>query len=204
MQFIQTLESRRLLSASGLTIVADETKLLGDARTIRSDVQHFAPLLKTDERVIQNDLRGLPNNATNRTLTGTLRGDVQAGIGKLRRDVGNLIRVGSSDARKAVADGISLFFNPTNASAQSRLAADITRLQNETAAPLAALLTDAAAFQSKITQDLTALSNANPTNTALHNDVQAANGHTSSALTTAQHDVTTVQTDLATLLHDLA
>jgi hypothetical protein len=201
--FVESMESRRLLSASGLAIVADEGQLVSDARSIRSDVQHFGRLLKNDEKVVQSDLRGLPDNTTNRGLVGALRTDVRNGIGKLQRDVANLIRVGLSDAGRALADGIALFFNPNNSTAQSRLANDITRLQNGTAAPLATVLSDAASIQTKVAQDLTAISNANPTNSALGTHVNTATTHTASALTAAQNDVHKVQSDLATLLHDL-
>lgn len=202
-QFVESMESRRLLSASGLAIVGDEVQLVSDARSIRSDVQHFGRSLKNDEKVIQSDLRGLPDNATNRGLVGTLRTDVRNGIGKLQRDVANLIRVGSSDARRALADGIALFFNPNNSGAQSRLANDIVRLQNETATPIATVLSDATSFQTKVAQDLTAISSANPTNAALGTHANTANTDTASALAAAQNDVHKVQTDVATLLHDL-
>lgn len=219
--FVDPLESRRLLSSTLLgdiagtvlqyltaptraTIVADETKLVADARSIRGDVQHFGSLLRNDAKSIQGELRALPDNATNRTLVGTLRTDVQHAIGTLGKDAANLVRVGSADARKALADGIVVFFNPNNSTARSRLAADITRLQTETAGPLAITLNDAATFQGRLSTDLTAVANANSTNAALQTRVQAANHDTASALTTAQNDVHTVQADVTTLLHDLA
>lgn len=218
---VQSLESRCLLSASlpqviagtvlqyltgsnGTTIIADEGALVGDARSIRSDVRHFDSLLKNDARVVQADVRGLPSNAANRTLVGTLRTDVQQAISTLGKDASNLIRVGSSDARKALADGIAVFFKPNNSAARSRLAADITRLQNDTAAPIATILNDATTFQNRVSVDLTALANANPANSALHTHAQAANADTSTALATARADVSKVQGDLTKLLHDLA
>ena len=202
-QFIQALEPRALLSASGTTIVADETRLLGDARAIRAEVSHFGSLLKSDARTIQADLRGLPNTPANRALTSTLRTDVQKGIARLQKDVSVVIRVGSADARKALADGLAVFLNPTNAAALGRLAGDITRLTTATAAPIATVLADATAFQSQVGQDVSAVAAANPTNAALQTHVQAANADTSSVLSTARTDLQTVQTDVTTLLHDL-
>lgn len=202
-QFIQVLESRTLLSASGTAIVADETRLLGDARTIRAEVSHFGSLLKADSRLIQADLRGLPNTPGNRALVATLRTDVQKGIAKLQKDVATVIRVGSADARRALADGLAVFLNPTNAPALARLAGDITRLTTEAAAPIGTVLADAASFQSTVSHDLTALSNANPTNAALQGHVQTANADSSAAISTAGHDLQTVRSDIATLLGDL-
>ena len=218
---VESLESRCHLSASlpediagtvlqyltgsnATTIVADEGALVGDARSIRSDVRHFGSLLKNDARVVQADLRGLPSNAANRTLVGRLRTDVQQAITTLGKDASNLIRAGSSDARKAMADGIAVFFNPNNSAARARLAADITRLQNETAAPIAAILNDATTFQNRVSVDLNAVANANSTNSALHNHVQTANADTSAALATARTDAGKVQNDVTKLLHDLA
>ena len=201
--FVQTLESRTLLSASGATIVTDEGRLLGDARSIRADVHHFGSVLKNDSRLIQTDLRGLPGTPANRTLVSTLRADVQKGVAKLQKDVAAVVRVGSADARRAIADGLAVFLNPTNARALARLAGDITRLTTEVATPVATVLADAASFQSTVNHDLTAVAAANPTNTALQSHVQTATGDTSLALTTAQNDLQTVQTDVGTLLHDL-
>lgn len=202
-KFVQALESRTLLSASGSAIVADEVRLVGDARAIRSDVHHFSALLKTDSHQIQADLRGLPKTAGNRALVATLRTDLRKGTATLQKDVSAIIRTGSADARKALGDGMALFLNPTNVSAIARLAGDITRLESGVAAPLAALLTDAAAFQANLSGDLTALSAANPTNDTLQSHVQTASADTASALATAHNDVNTVQTDVTALLRDL-
>ena len=201
--FIQPLESRTLLSASSAQIVADELKIVTDAKAARADVFHFAPILAADAKTIAADLKALLNATQNRTLAGKLKTDATQWFARLKADVLTIVRAGGADARKSVADGIAVFFNPGNTAARNRLSADLTHLEGITAGPISKLLGDAGSARTAILADLSAISSSNPTNTALTADVQHASTDTNAALQAATTDVQTLQGDVNLLIKDL-
>jgi hypothetical protein len=201
---IQSLEPRTLLSASSAQIVADELKIVSDARTARSDVFHYTPILIADAKSIAADLKSLANTSQNRSLGAKLKSDATQWFTRLKTEVLSIIHTGEPDARKAVVDGIAVYLNPSNTSARSQLSADLTQLQSVTSGPIAKLLSDAASARTAILSDLTAITAANPTATTLNSDVSKATSDTNTALNAASSDVHAIQTDVNTLISDLA
>ena len=201
---VQSLESRRLLSSAPATgVVADELKIVADANSIKADVAHCRRTLKLDAQTISADLKRLPNTAPNRSLLTTLKGDVNHQLVTVKADVSALLKAGEADARKAMADGIRVFLNPTNSAPRAKLAADIRKLQTETATPLAKLLGDLSSAKTAIANDLSAIAAANPSAKQLQADVPAVQRDATTCLNTVNDNVQTVQTDVANLLHDL-
>src|SRR5437016_154498 len=98
-RFIDPLESRVLLSASSTQIISDELKIVTDAKSARSDVFHYAPILKTDAKSILKDVRSLANTTQNRTLSSHLTTDATSWFSRLKGDVLTIIRAGGADAR---------------------------------------------------------------------------------------------------------
>lgn len=200
---IQPLEPRLLLSASSAQIVADELKIVSDAGTARSDVLHFAPILIADAKSVAADLKSLANTSQNRSLGTKLKSDATQWFTRLKTEVLTIIHTGEPDVRRAVADGIAVYLNPSNTSARNRLSADLTHLQSVTSGPIAKVLTDAASARTAILADLTAITTANPTATTLNSDVSKATGDTNTALNAATNDVHGLQSDVNTLISDL-
>src|SRR3954447_11033064 len=93
---IESLEARVVLSATAAQIVADELKLVTDAKAVRADVQKFGPALQAEVKQIQATLKTLPATPQNKTLGTRLRSDVSAWYGHLKSDVLTLIRTGES------------------------------------------------------------------------------------------------------------
>src|SRR2546423_7758880 len=120
--FVESLESRTLLSAGGLGagVVADELQLLGDARSIRADLKKCGSKLSAELRQITADLKGLPNSSQNRALLAKLRMDEHRALYAMKRDANNLVRAGSTGVRRAIADGIAVFFSPGDAAARAK------------------------------------------------------------------------------------
>jgi hypothetical protein len=204
--FLEQLESRTLFAASPLAAVGaagDELLVLNDARTIRADVQRCAPLLLGDLHAITADLHALPASANNRQLLSHLKADEQKYLTSLKADVAGLLRTGAPTARKAIADGIRFFLNPTSAAARNRLAADLAALQAIATAPLATLQSHVTAAQTAVLADLNAISAANPTDTSLAATVQKGQTDSTSCITTINADVQKIQSDISTLSKDL-
>jgi hypothetical protein len=202
-RFIDPLESRVLLSASSTQIISDELKIVSDAKAARSDVFHYAPVLKSDAKSILNDVKALANTTQNRTLSSHLSTDATNWVSRLKADVLTIIRAGGADARRAVADGIAVFLNANNTAARARLAVDLTHLQIATNGPISKLLSDAGSARTAILNDLNSISSANSSNTTLKTDVLHASTDTQNVSNVATADVQKLQGDVTTLVKDL-
>src|SRR5205085_1373714 len=135
---------------------ADELTILADAQSIRSDLSHCRTKLLGEAKSIGADLKGLPNSSQNRSLLATFKSDEKRCLNTLKADVSALVKAGASGARAALADGIRVFLDPTNAKARSRLANDLARLRQAGTGPLNKLLSDLASCQATVTGDLKA------------------------------------------------
>lgn len=202
-RFVQSLEPRVVLSATAAQIVADELKILADARAVRADVQKFGPSLLAEAKQIRASLKALPATAQNNTLGSRLRADVAAWYGNLKSDVLTLVRTGESAARKSVADGIAVYLSPSNTAARAKLAADLKSLDTATAAPITRILADVASARTAVFNDLNAISAANPSAPALQATVLKASTDSQAALGAATTDVQAIQTHVRALVTDL-
>ena len=203
---IQPLESRTFLSATplaALSVGAAETKLLGDLKTVRADLQHARPALSADLKSLTAELKKLPPSAQNKSLLATLRADENKTVNTIRQDLSAVLRAGAGDARAILGDAIRLFLSPSNSADQKKLAADLGKLQKDTSAPLATLSSDLNTYEAKLSSDLTAIAKANPTDAALQTAVSAANTDASSTLSKLQTDRQTIQSDVTSLINAL-
>jgi hypothetical protein len=203
-QFVQTLESRMLLTATPNTLVADELVLAADVKTLHADLKAYAPAYKADVKTLADDLRALPKSPANVLLLNKLRTDQNKCAATLRADFAHLMAVDRPAIHKLTVDAFRVFLHPTDATAQAKLAADIAAFQANGAAPLAQFTTDLAACGQTLAADADALVAANPTATKLATDLDKTKADASAAATTIQADVTKGQADLTKLLTDLS
>lgn len=204
-QFIEGLESRRLLSATlPLAVLGDVTKLMVDAHATKVDFQQHLPAFRADAQALGKDLHGLPNSGSNHALLGKLRGDEGHALATIRADLGSLLSVGNASIRKALVDGMRVFLHPNDAAAKAKLSADVTAMQAAATAMFMKLGTDVMASGSAITADLNALTAANPTDTTLANDVHTAETDGGKLVTALSTDLQAVNADVTQLLTDLA
>jgi hypothetical protein len=200
---VETLESRALFSAAP-GIAQSASVLLAAAKSTRTDLQQAAVTLKGDVVSVASDLHGLPKSAQNQALLAKVRKDQRVWQTTLANDATRLLNIGNANAHKIVSDAIAVFVNPTNAAALSRLAADLTTVQNAVSAPLSRLESDAASGRSALATDVNNLASANPTNAALQTDAQQLQTDSQNALDTATNDVQGLQGDLTTLIQNLS
>jgi hypothetical protein len=188
-RFIQSLESRTLLSAASVTeaaLLTDVKNVQAAAVTARGDLKSAASSIGADTKLIATDLKSSTtsaNRATNAGLLRTLRVDESKTFATLRAHEAALFSVGTGLSRRAAADGKALLLHPTNARIQARVTADTTALTTEPAALLAKVQADTQNVG--IGTDLTNLANANPTNTALATEIQTAQNDGKVAVQTA-------------------
>ena len=91
-RFIQSLESRRLLSAtpvSKATLLADEAHIVADAVAAKADFKTLVAAVTADTKTIQSDLKGL--SKSNATLLKTLKADEVKVFTLVTRDLNALI-----------------------------------------------------------------------------------------------------------------
>lgn len=204
-QFIEALESRKLLSATlPVAVLGDVMKLVVDAHATKVDFQQHVPAFRADMQALGKDLHGLPDSGSNHSLLGKLRGDEGHALAKIRADLGSLFNVGGASVRRALADGMRVFLHPNDAMAKAKLSADVTALQAAATAMFMKLGTDVMASGSAITADLSALTAANPTDTTLAKDVQTTETDGGKLVTAVSSDLQAVNADFTKLFTDLA
>lgn len=206
-RFIQSLESRTLLSAT-LTkemVLADQMSAIADVATTRASFKAVASGIAADTRTIAADLKPLAtadNRQANAALLKTLRADAHTGLATLRADNAHLLGMTTGVLHRSTAHALALLAHPTNAALQAKVTADITALATAIAAPLAQLQADLQAFS--LDADLTGIADANPTGTQLATDVAAAQTNQAAAIGTFGTAAAAIQTDAGTLATDLA
>jgi hypothetical protein len=203
-RFVQSLESRALLSATPSTLIADELALAADAKTLHMDLKAYGPIYKADVKALAADLKALPKSPQNQLLLNALRRDQNKCAATLLGDFAHLMAVDRPAVGKLTADAFRVFLHPTDAIAKAKLAADITAFQSASAAPMAQFATDLAACGQTLAADAAALAAANPTATKLAADLEKTKADATAAAATIQADVSKGQTDLTKLLTDLA
>ena len=200
---IEALEGRAMFSVAP-GIAQSASALLTAARSARTDLQQAAVTLKADVATVASDLHGLPKSAQNQALLSKVRKDQRVWQATLAGDATKLFNIGTANARKISADAIAVFANPTDLAALSRLAADLTIVQNAVSTPLSRLEADAASGQSALATDLNNLASANPTSAALQSNAQQLQADSQNALNTATADSQGLQGDLSSLIQNLS
>lgn len=164
-RFIQSLESRRLLTATTSSLAAELTTVNTNASAVKADLTTLQSTAKADMKAIATDLKG--SAKTNVPLLRKLQGDENRWLTKIKNNTNVLLHAAPLSA-KGVADGDAFLAAPTNLSLQSKIVGDVNALNVATNAPLSALTADIPS--TAVSADLTALTTANPTNTSLATD----------------------------------
>src|SRR5579859_4222796 len=199
---VETLESRQMLSATPVTkdtLAADLALVVADGNALKAALKSLLTTVHGDTNTIQNDLKGLPKS--NAPLLKTLKSDAAKLGALITKDVNALNGPDGALARRATAAGLALIAK-SNATIQAKVTADAASLNTVTAAPLAQLQADEQG--SGTGADLTAITNANPSDTTLAADVTKQRDDVQTDGTTLNTAAATLQTDTQTLATDLA
>lgn len=173
-RLVQSLESRTLFSATSAqaaVLLADVKQVTASAAMVRADMKLAVSAAATGLKQVATDLKTSTtsaNRAANAALLKTLKAADHSTVVTLRVDQTALVVVGARLSAHSAADAKALLLHPASQAIQARVAADITALETEPAAKLAAF--QAAAQVDLIGAALTDLLAANPTNTALAGD----------------------------------
>jgi hypothetical protein len=204
-QFIQTLERRVLLSATADALRADQQVIDADAKDLKAELAAASKGVATELKTITADVKGSTNKTETATQLKTLKADGNALLVKLKKDTAALLKAGQGPSHKAVGQGVRVINSPSNVAQVTKLSTQITALSTALSDPLATLVADASS--GGVPADLDALVASNPANTTLANDAAAAQASLNARLTTFvtaatkfSSDVTTLNTDLATLV----
>jgi hypothetical protein len=201
-RFIQSLESRRLLSAtpvSKATLLADEAHIVADAVAAKADFKTLVAAVTADTKTIQSDLKGL--SKSNATLLKTLKADEVKVFTLVTRDLNALIGSPGALAKRSTADGVALLTKSTKA-IQAKVTADIASLGTVATAPLAKLQADDQ--NTGLGPALQAITDANASDATLAADITRQRDDTESKGTIFNTAVVQFQTDLGALAADLA
>ena len=205
-QYIESLESRRLLSASSTeaaTLLADVKQVKATSVTVRADMKLAAAAATASLRQITADLKSSTtsaNRATNASLLKAVKVADATDLAKLKADQTALLAVGASLSARSAADAKALLLHPTNTTLQAKVTADLTALSTEPAAKLATFHDDTQS--DPIQTPLDNLLAANQSNTALVTDAGDFGG--SGSLATAFADLTTAVADFINTLSSLS
>ena len=200
---IQSLESRRLCSASVHDVSSDVSQVVSEIRSIRSPLLDGQRTELADRRAITADLRAAGGRANGRLSAGLLRDDA-ADWAHVFAAAGTLMAKGSALSHRAAADGTLLLNHAGNAAFQSRVSADAAALGSQIATFLAAVQNEYVAAEQTRNADLAAIATANPTIAALPGHVQTIQNDEAATSAVLGATAVLVQADANRLAADLA
>lgn len=170
----------------------DEQNLQLDLNAIVTDADAALKSALTNAKVLSTDLNRTKASVSNKALLNTFTKDARTMLGKLKADIRTLRGVLAKDSKAIASDARLLLKNPASSAAQSKLNADIAKLQADDAGrqPVAA---EAFAADGAAQTDLSALAAAN-----------AADGQTSADINTASADSARTPVTITTDLNAIA
>ncbi len=199
-EFVESLESRRLLSAVSLAVA--EARLASDVGTLAANAKQAKGSLISAATTFKADLKAL--GLKSGPLKSALLSAVAVARAKIQADVTHIITSGFKDGENVVSDVLHItIFNAGNAakiaSYQKKLSADIRRL-NALEAPLVAKLTgDVGNAVTKINGAVQAIITASSSDTALMTDWAKLSTAYQLAGSTLVPDLNNVASDLNAL-----
>lgn len=200
--FLETLEPRRLLSASTATLNADMSQLRHDEASAKRDALACVRSLLGDVSLLNRDVNRLPNTAANRNLVNQLRTDLRGVGGSVLFGAGAVITAVTRDANTVRSSFLADQRHSTSATqtallnALGKLAADITAGQSTFG-------TTSVADQTKLVGDLNAIVAANPSATTLLTHITSTETDLADCISKVTGDVNAVRSDIAKLEDDL-
>ena len=194
-QFVQCLESRRLLTAVSLPIA--EANLTSDVKALIADAKLAEKSLAADGKTLLVDGHKLKNSPLKTKLVKA----VASARTTIQSDVSHIITAGYKAGTSVVSDLLHIYFfdagNPTKiARDQVRLAADSKKLRTVETPLINKLGADVTNDQALIGADVGAIVTANPTAQSLQTDWTKFSDALQSSKQTLVTDFTKVSDDL--------
>lgn len=201
--FVTSLERRVLFATVGPSLSADLQQTAQDGSSIASDVSACFFQTRGDYQSIAGDLRGQVHTAAQRKLLTAATAAGRHFAADIWHGYFSVIRAGLANGHAAAVDGTRVVNGTSNPNVPNRLLRELTRLQTETAAPLAAFLAALPNAASAFANSLAPVAAAFPNNDLLQTDIQTANTNAANCVATIRADATTAQNDVSLLISDL-
>jgi hypothetical protein len=171
LHFLESLESRRLLSA--VTLAAAEVQLSADFGKLVADAKTAKPALIDSAKAFAAEVKLLYLKTS--PLKAALNSDISFARTVLSGDVGKIINAGKADALAIVSDVLHITLldlgKPTKiAAAQVKLANNIAALEKVETPLIDKLSSDVTTQSNKIGAAISAIVTANPADQALSTD----------------------------------
>jgi hypothetical protein len=198
----QTLEPRRLFSATGQTLSADAAQLIAEAKSTRVVLTQERSAELADRKRVVADLR--PFSRTNAKLVVRLERDEAVSWAKVFAAQTALVAKSAALSHRAVFDGAFLLRHPTSMPIQTRVAADAAALTAQIPLLLTALENQRIALDQALGADLTAIVNANAASASLPADVRAVNNDLGIGAAELGATSALVQIDVQTFVTDIS
>lgn len=201
---VEGLESRRLMSATvSATVQADLQKLVDDSAAAQTQIAQYMPTALADAAHLRADLLA-SHSPVNLLLLGREQGAGMRFLAFTRAGANTLLRIELVTAQRVIADGLRLAAHPGNAFLQARVTLDQATFN--TAATvymnrLGAIQTTVGSLAAAAYDTILA---ANPANPAIAADIQTSQSDGSAFLASLGTTLGATQTDLATLVNDVA
>lgn len=199
-RFMQSVEPRRMLSATSQSFESDASEIAAGAKAVRSSV--IAGRV-ADRLAVAADLRAAGGRANARLSAALLRDDAAGWAHVFGADTSLLVK-GSALAHRSAADGTLLLRHPGNSTFQSRVSADAAALGGQIATLLAAVQNEYVAAEQTRNADLAAIVTTNPTIAALPGHVQTIQNDEAATSAVLGATAALVQADANRLAADLA
>jgi hypothetical protein len=200
LEFVESLESRRLLStvtlaAAGASLASDASTLIADARPAKVALIDAAKTFKTEVQSLH-----LKNGA----MKSALMNDIASARTKIQADVSHIISAGLKDGQNVVSDVLHITLLDAGNSAkiasyQKDLAVRVKTLQTLETPLVAKLTSDVGNAITQVNGAVHAIVTANSADQSLQTDWTKLSTAFQSAETTLMPDLTNVIADLNAL-----
>ena len=196
-QFIESLESRRLLSGTSAIGV-----LQTDGKALSADVKALGKSGVANLKIIQADVKAGANAKASKAALKTLGADSKSGVAALSKHTSKTVSLITRDVKKGEASVKQLLKKPGNAALGAKLGAAIAALNADAAAGQTAIEADLAALNATGSVNYAALEAVDVGDTKLTTDVSntvvPSNTAAETAISTAAS--TALVTDVAAVV----
>lgn len=197
-RFIESMESRLLMSANPATVAADRARLVADVKAFNAALSLCNKYAVSDTAAINRDVRKY--GAVGKALANKFKTDQRSSGVALKRDYAALLKTGATVVNGALRDVTILSKKPGDPAATTRLAGELATLANSPAGTK--FVADWSVASALAVQDLTAAASLNVFDGILQADVLTAENHANACAASANTTGTTLQTDTTQFIAD--
>jgi hypothetical protein len=201
-QFIESMESRTLFTASAGVILADLEAIKSAVVTAKADLKASLTQATADVKSLKAAVAAAKPTASQKATLTTLQADELKGAVKSKAQVTAILASGTHDGLHLLAVLESLRAHPTSTVIQAKVEVALAALQGAFSNTVVTTVEgDASTIVTTLNTDLNAVATAIP---STQSDVTTFEGHLATDLTTLSTQATAIQSAIAVLAGNLA